>query len=50
MEEKLLYQVISKEKVPYVPFSIELDPESDSHLFRHVSEITKETKGGKFPY
>ena len=48
MEEKLLYQVISHKKE--VPFAIELDPESESHLFRHVSEITKETKGGKFPY
>ena len=45
MEEKLHYQIISNEKE--VPFSIELDPESESHLFRHVSEITKETKGGK---
>ena len=25
---------------------IELDSESESHLFRHASEITKETKGG----
>ncbi len=25
---------------------IELDSESETHLFRHASEITKETKGG----
>ena len=25
---------------------IELDNESETHLFRHASEITKETKGG----
>lgn len=27
---------------------IELDSDSETHLFRHASEITKETKGGYF--